>query len=238
MANPYVADTAASAAQFFSTLQQQQQQAFSGNQTALDAVSKAWAPVLSSGAVPYGYSAGLDSLLKANVIDTGSQGIANATNESELRQKQLAGGADNMPTGAQAQINADINATGQQKIAEGLQKEKIAGFQQGETNLKDATSAELGIAGAEDAPQLASASTGAGNLALDAGKEQWKENQATGPMSIFNNIMGGIKSVAGAVSGIGDIGALFHNPGSGGGDSYGGAPGASWDDGGGQADDF
>lgn len=224
--NSTVTQTAKQASQFFDTLQAQQQIAFQGNQAALGAISKAWAPVLSSGVVPYGYSSGLDNLLKANVIDTGAQGTTNAMNAEALRQKQESGGANVLPTGANAQIDATIQALGQQKTAAGLQAEKIAGYDQGLKNLEGGTQAELGVASAENETGLASGANSAGDLALNAGTEEFKEAQQPG---LFHQIMGAINdgaqaigSVAGAVTGIGDIGASFKNFGKGGGGSGGG----------------
>jgi len=212
MANPTVIDVAQQAPQFFDTLQAQQQQAFQGNQAALNAVSQAWAPVLQTGAVPYGFSAGLDNLLQSNVISTGTTAEVNAANAAALQQRQLAGGAPGAaPAGAQAQINADIAATGQQQIAKGLQAEKIAGYQQGVTNLEAGTRAELGIAGAEEAPQLGQAATGAGGLALSAGEAQFNENQISSPMNIAKGVIGDVTSAAGAITGIGDVGSMFSN---------------------------
>jgi hypothetical protein len=212
MANPTVIDVAQQAPQFFDTLQAQQQQAFQGNQAALNAVSQAWAPVLQTGAVPYGFSAGLDNLLQSNVISTGTTAEVNAANAAALQQRQLAGGAPGAaPAGAQAQINADLAATSQQQIAKGLQAEKIAGYQQGVTNLEEGTKAELGIAGAEEAPQLGQAATGAGGLALSAGEAEFQENQQTSLMSEVGQGLDLAGKAVGVATGIGDVGSMFSN---------------------------
>ncbi|MBZ5695981.1 MAG: hypothetical protein LAN36_11560 [Acidobacteriia bacterium] len=200
MANPTVEAVARQALQYFDTLQAQQQQAFGGQQAALNAVREAWAPVLKSGVIPYGYSAALDSLLQAHVQDTGAQATTNAVNAEALREKQVAGGANVMPSGASAQINAEIQARGQQAIAQGLQEEKLAGYDQGVKNLEGATQAELGIAGEENPTGLAGAAVSSGDLAERAGAEQFKENQQD---SMFNKVMGGISTVAGAAKSIG-----------------------------------
>ena len=201
MANPIVVDTANSASQFFHALQTQQQQAFGENQAALNAVSTAWGPVLSTGVVPYGYSPGLDSLLQANAIQTGTRAETNAMNATALQEKQESGGANVMPTGANDALNAQITATGQQSIASGLQKEKIAGYSQGLANLEGGTKAELGIADATDPSKAASAATGAGGLAEQAGAEEFKENQETGGLAQFEGISSGLANLGKAASG-------------------------------------
>jgi len=208
-ANPTVSLIAKQAPQWFDTLQAEQQQAFQGNQAALNAVVGMWKPVLQTGVIPYGFSSGLDQLLQSNVISTGTQAEVNAANAVALQEQQAAGGANVLPTGAQAAINAQIAATGQQKIAEGLQREKLAGYQQGITTLEDATKAELGVAGAEEAPQLAGAGTQAGSLALQAGEEQFKESQATSPFARIGQIAGLVSQGIGDVVGIGNLGSMF-----------------------------
>jgi hypothetical protein len=91
-------------------------------------------------------------------------------------------------------VNAQITATGQQHIAEGLQKEKIAGYSQGLANLEGGTKAELGIADATDPSKAAGAAAGMGGLAEQSGAEMFKENQAS---SMFSKVMGGLSTVGG-----------------------------------------
>lgn len=196
MANPTVAAIGPQGLSFMSTLQGQQQQAFGGNQAALQSVSNAWAPVLKTGAVPYGYSAGLDSLLSSNAIQQGAAATANAENAASLQEKQAAGGANVMPTGAQAQINAGIAAKGAQSTAQTLTGIKEAGYQQGLSNLTGATSAELGVASGENETGLAEGATGAGALALNAGQAQWQQNQVTSPLNLTSDILNDVKTAA------------------------------------------
>jgi hypothetical protein len=212
MANPTVSSVATDSNQFYDTLMGEQQQAFAGNQAALQAVSSAWQPVLATGAVPYGYSAGLDSLLTSNAIQQGAAATANAENAAALQEKQAAGGANVLPTRAQDQINAQIAATGAQKTAQTLTGIKEAGYQQGVSNLEGGTQAELGIASGENETGLATGATGSGNLALSAGAEQFKENQETGPLSIAGSILGDIGTAAGDITGIGNVASMFKTP--------------------------
>ena len=211
-ADPTVDAMAKGGLQFFDMLQAQQQIAFQGNQAALNAISAAWAPVLASGAVPFGFSPGLDSLLKANVIQTGTQGIVNSMAAQDLRAMQEGGGAAVLPTGASEQIRAEIEATGQQGIAKGLQAEKIAGYDQGLKTLEGATQAELGVANAWDPAARAGATTGAGGLALQAGEEDWKEKQSGGILSNISSIAKTAGDVVGAATGVGHFAGLMKGP--------------------------
>lgn len=191
MANPGVIQAAQSALTFMGNLQQQQSQAFSGNQSALKALSSAWAPVLSSGAVPYGYSPQLDNLLQTHIRDNGAQATANAENANALQTKQASGGAQVLPSGAQEAVNAEIEAKGQQATATNLAGEKQAGYEQGVKNLEGATQAELGVASGENETGLASAATGSGALGLAGSQAQWQENQTSSPAAILGDINAG-----------------------------------------------
>jgi hypothetical protein len=206
VSNQVVKDIANEGLSFFNNLQQQQQLEFGSSQAALNAVNSAWAPILAGGAIPYGYSPGLDKMLQANVISTGTQATANATNAAALQQKQATGGANVLPTGASEAVNAEIQALGQQKIASGLQEEKIAGYDQGVKNLEAATGAELGVAGAENPTGGANVTIGAGSMAEKAGNDEFQENQEG---SMFGSVMKGITGVAGAASSIGGMAAGF-----------------------------
>ena len=178
-----------SALNFMSTLQQQQATAFAGNQGALNTLSSAWAPVAATGAIPYGYSPQLDSILKSNIINQGAQATTNAENAAQLQERQQSGGAPGAaPAGAAQAINAEIGAKGQQSTAQNLANEQVAGYQQGEQNLTGLTSAELGIASGENDTGLAGASTGAGALGLSAASESWKQGQTSSPGAILGDI--------------------------------------------------
>jgi hypothetical protein len=226
MANPTVIDVAQQGQEFFSQLQNEQQTMWGQNQTALNTLSKAWAPVLQSGVVPYGYSPGLDSLLQANVLQTSGQATANAENAAALQEKQAAGGANVAPTGGNEAINAEILAKGQQSAATGLQNEKIAGYKQGLANLEGGTQAEEGILEDTNPEKAAEAATGAGGLALSAGAEQFKENQETGPLAIASSITGDLGNLAQGAAKVAGAGLIPGVPGGpqggpGGGGEYG-----------------
>lgn len=230
MANAIVKDVADQSNEFFDQLQSQQQTMFGENQTALDTLSKAWAPVLATGTVPYGYSAGLDSMLQANVLQTTSQATSNAENAEALQQKQQSGGANVAPTGANAAVNAEILAKGQQAQGTGLQQEKIAGYEQGLKNLEGGTQAENDIIEGTNPEKAAEAATGAGSLAETAGAEEFKENQETGPLAIASSITGDFANVAkgvGSLAGAGLIPGASPQQGGGGGGGNGGGGGVT-----------
>ena len=189
MGNPVVKQTATSALNFMTGLQNEAETAFSGNQAALDSISSAWGNVLAGGAIPSGFSPTLDKLLQSQIVNQGAVSTANATNAAALQQKQQSGGANVLPTGASQAIDAQIASAGRASTNANLTNEKIADEQQGLTNLEGATNAELGVASGENEVGLSGAATGSGALASNAGNTEFQENQQTGgPGAILGNI--------------------------------------------------
>jgi len=193
MANPNVTAVSNSALNFMSTLQGEQNTAFAGNQAALNSLQSAWSPILAGGAIPQGYSPGLDSMLQTQIRNNGAQATANSENASQLQERQESGGNNALPTGSQDAVNAEIEATGQQGTAANLQQEKTADYQQGLSNLEGASQAELGIAGAESETGLAGGANAAGGLSSAAGQAEWQENQTSSPAAILGDIGAGAK---------------------------------------------
>jgi hypothetical protein len=186
--------------------------AFAGNQAALGAVTSAWKPILDGGSIPYGYSPELDSLLRSNIINQGSAATTNSENAAQLRATQQSGGNNPLPTGAQAQVDADIQASGNASTNQALAQEKEAGYEQGISNLDGATNAELGVASGENETGLASSAIGSGSLALNAGQTQFQENLETSPLAITGQILGDIGGAVGDATGIGNIASMFSTP--------------------------
>ena len=203
---------------FMDALQQEQNTAFGENQAALGAVQNAWSPILAGGAIPEGYSPGLDKLLQSQIVSQGATSTANAENAAQLQEKQNAGGANVLPTGTSQAINSEIEATGRAATNKNLQAEKTADFQQGISNLEAGSQAELGVASGENETGLAGAATGAGGLGLDAAKFRFQQNQTTSPGAILGDIGQGIQDAAG----IAGIASGFEGLGGGG---SSGAPG-------------
>jgi hypothetical protein len=187
-----------SAATFMDTLQGQQNTAFAGNQAALNAVSGAWGSIAAGGAIPEGYSPGLDKMLQSQIVSNSAAGTANAQDAAALQEKQAGGGNNVLPSGADAATSAEINAKGAASENTNLQAEKTADYEQGTKNLEGMTQAELGVASGENETGLASASTGSGELGESAATAQWQEDQTSSPAAI----LGDIGSAAGDASAI------------------------------------
>jgi hypothetical protein len=201
MSQTGISETKQSALNFMNTLQSQQNTAFQGNQAALDAVSGAWTNILNGGAIPAGYSAGLDQMLQSNIRNNAATSTANAVDAAELQQRQASGGAPGAaPAGADQAIRTQIADAGQASENANLTAEKTADYQQGVANLEGATQGELGVATGENEVGLAGAATGSGQLGLSAAQAQWQENQTSSPAAILGDIGTGVGDLAGVAS--------------------------------------
>lgn len=191
-------------------LMQKFQQTYGEQQDVVNQMMPTLGNILA-GNLNYGYSPQLDSLLQANVLQTGATATANALNAARLSAQQESGGAATGPQGADLAREALVQAVGQQKTAEGLQAEKRAGYGAGLTEAEAGLQAGNELARTLDPTALAGQATEAGKLKLSAGEEQFKEQQATSPLAIAGQVIGDIGKVEGDITGMGDIGSMFQN---------------------------
>lgn len=190
----YTKQDAISQYNFMGNLIGEQASAWGTNQAISQQIANMWAPVAKSGQLPYGYSPALDSALKTNIFNLGTQATANAVNATQLREQQASGGAPVLPTGANAQIEATTQALGQQKTAEALNQETQAGFAQGEKNLEGATSGLKAAADLESPTGLADSAVGAGKNVNDVAQIGYQEQQNSMLKSVLGGAIGGLAS--------------------------------------------
>lgn len=208
---------------FTSQLMGEQATAWGTNVAASNALMSAWSPILSSGQIPYGFNPTLDAALRTNIVNQGTQATANAINAEQLRAQQESGGVG-LPSGAEKQIEAVTGVVGAQKTAQQLEEERLAGFQQGVTNLTSATSGIEKAAALESPTGIAEAANQAGGQLLAGAQEQYKENQNSLWKSVLGGVVGGVVNTF-ATGGLGGVMNMFKIGGGGGGggsDSGGG----------------
>lgn len=164
---------------FMGDLIGEQNAAWGTNQAISQQISNMWASVAKSGQLPYGFAPSLDAALRTNIFNLGTQATTNAVNAQQLREQQESGGAPVLPTGANAQTEAVAQTLGQQQTAQALGQERIAGYQQGVTNLTSATKG-LETAGELESPTgIASAAVGEGgnvNKVAQLGSQEQQSN--------------------------------------------------------------
>src|SRR6267142_2373680 len=141
---------------FYKTATEQQKITFGQQQDLHKVVMDATVPILQKGPQQYGYTPEVDALLKSENIDSATQ----------LAERQKAGGASVLPTGASAQLEENARILGEQSKARSLSQEKLSGYQAGSQLYGQALNALSGVTGRPT--DYTSAATGAGQGATGA----------------------------------------------------------------------
>ena len=170
MGGPSAQATANSKAQtdFYNQMTSEQNQVFGDQQDLLNSIKAVSLPILQNGPNQYGFTPAEDSLLRGEISSQGAQATTNAVNAQELREKQLAGGASVLPSGANAELETQAQVTGAQSTAQNLMQERLAGYQQGNQNYSQALAALSGNITALAPTSYASATANAGSGATNA----------------------------------------------------------------------
>lgn len=172
---------------FYNQVTAQQSAAFAEQQGILSDIQSVVEPIVNAGPNAYGFTPQEDALLKSQIETQGAQSIANAQNAAELGEKQAAGGAAILPTGAQEQINANLGLVGEQNIANQLTQEQLAGWQAGEQRYQSALNALTGNASLISPTSYTQAATGAGQSATGAINLADSEKS-----NLLSSILGGV----------------------------------------------
>src|SRR5579859_2082559 len=106
MGGPSAESKANEAAQtsFYKETTAQQKTTFGEQQDLYNRVIAITAPIIAKGPNQYGFTPEVDALLRSNIIDTAERGEANVINATQLAERQKAGGAAVLPSGASAQL--------------------------------------------------------------------------------------------------------------------------------------
>lgn len=186
-ATPEDTSLAKSQKQFMETLQNEQNIQFANEQEAQNAIQSAWSPIIKGGAYQYGFSTAEDQNLISQIESGGATATENAVNAQQLREQQMSGGADVLPSGAQSAIEAQQRELGAQATATNLLQEKELGYQVGRENFAKATGAEEAVA------NLANP-TGYAGAASEAAKNAQTSQQHVDTMnanSLTSKLLGG-----------------------------------------------
>jgi hypothetical protein len=177
---------------FMDTMHGETATAFAGQQDALNKVLGAWAPIIAGGPNQYGFSTAEEAQQRADIINTGQTAATNTVNAALLRDQQASGGASTMPAGGREALTAQIAATGAQRTATELGREKEMGYQVGREQFKEAQAGVTEVAKVEAPAAL-------GGVAVGAGEAAQKAQTA---VDTANASSLGAKLLGGAISGI------------------------------------
>lgn len=198
--NPQTTDLANEDSQFMQTMQNEQGTAFAGQQSALNTINQANAPLVAGGAYQYGFSTAEDQALQSNIENQGAQATQNTVAAQQLREQQQSGGADVLPSGAQAALETQARETGAQATAAQLGQEKIAGYEQGNKNFNNAVGAEEKVADLENPTGFAGAANQSSSnaLASQSAVNSLASNSLTAKL-LGGAITGGLTAVTGGL---------------------------------------
>jgi hypothetical protein len=199
--NPQTTDLANEDSQFMQTLQNEQGTTFANQQSALNTINQANAPLVAGGAYQYGFSTAEDQALQSNIENQGATATQNSVAAEQLREQQQSGGAEVLPSGAQAALETQARETGAQQTAAQLGQEKIAGYKQGNENFENATKAEESVAELENPTGFAGAANNAGqnSLASQNAVNSLSANSLTAKL-LGGAIQGGLSLATGRLS--------------------------------------
>lgn len=189
---------AAQEAEFFKSVQQQQQTQFANQSDVLNKLNAVWQPIFQAGPSQHGYStAQLDTLHSIATEGTAAdyQKALKATNEQIAAR---GGGNAVIPSGADNQIRAQIARAGATDSSNKNLQIANADYAQGNQNWLTAGSALNGTLNVYNPASYTNAATSAGNLANSElgsafGSETTLQNErnAASPWGVIGGVIGG-----------------------------------------------
>lgn len=170
-ATPQDTGLATQSSQLFQTVADEQNTMFAQDAEALQTVQNAMTPVVNGGFYQYGFSTAEDQNLQNEIENAGATATENSVAAQQLRDQQVSGGANVLPTGAQEAGELAARELGSQQTASNLAQEKELGYQTGRQNFLSAAGAEEQVANLSNPIGFAGAATNAGELNLGANKQ-------------------------------------------------------------------
>lgn len=183
-------DLEAAQAAFTKTLQQDYSQTFAQQQAILQNLNSVLSPIVSAGPNQQGFSPAELSALSTQAIESNAQGYNQATQAAAAREDAAGGGRSFLPSGVNAQINAELASAAESDLSQEQLGITQANYAQGRANWQNALSGELSVSGQQNPLGYAGATTNANQAAFgEATTIQQMNNQK------WSDILGGIASV-------------------------------------------
>jgi hypothetical protein len=181
----------AAQASFSETLQQDYSTQFAEQQGILNNLNSVLQPIVSAGPDQQGYGPQELSALNTEAIESNAQGVNQAEKAYQAKENSAGGGTTLLPSGANAQINAEIGSAAESNLSSEQLGITTNNYTQGRQNWQNALSGELGVSSQTNPLGYASAGTSANSSAFnEADTINQQSNQA------FSDILGGVGSIA------------------------------------------
>lgn len=172
---------------FYKQMTQEQSAVFAQQQDILKEMNSVLEPIVKAGPNQLGFTPEENSILRSEITGGAAKAEENAVNALQLRNKQLSGGADVLPTGTQAALEGNIRLLGEQGKAEALNKETLANYEAGSDRYNRALAALTGNASLLAPTSYSSAATNAGSSATGAINLADSERS-----NLLSSILGGV----------------------------------------------
>ena len=178
-----------------STLHQNYNTAFAGQQNILNGLTKSLQTTLNAGPSQFGFSAPETTALNTLATTQNSQEYQNAR-AAAGEAAAAAGGGATLPTGAANQTQAEIAAQAAQTQSNSLLGIQEAGYKQGNANYNEAVSGLNTTAGIENPTGIAGAANSAGEAASNSASTIQKANAAASPWAQVGGLVGSLGGAA------------------------------------------
>lgn len=188
-------DLQAKQAAFYDTMTSQYKEVYGKQQGILDKLTSVFSPILAKGPNQHGFDDETRTNLETQSSESTARGYREATKAlSEGRAAR--GGSDFIPSGVDAQLDANLAASAVAQDSEQEQKISLADMDAGRKNFVVAADALSGVAAQDNSSNFANSTTGAGSAAGETANQI-----AQASNSMWNSVIGGLSGVAGAAVG-------------------------------------
>jgi len=187
-------DIANSQQDFYKSLSANYGQQFGQQSAILSTLQKSLNPIVSAGPNQFGFSKAETNNLNSQALQGTGQQFRNAAKSLGEAQAAQGGGNTYLPTGAQAQQQAELAATGANQTSNQLLDIQQKGYDVGRNQYNAAIGQLGGVAGMYNPTGYAGEATGAGNSAASSADEVAKMNNAASPWNLVGGILGGAAS--------------------------------------------
>ena len=174
-------------ASFDATLQQDYSTQFAQQQQILQSLNSTLQPIVEAGPNQQGYSPQEASALSTQAIESNAQGVNQAEQAAAQKEDAAGGGTSFLPSGVNAQINAQIGSAAEANLSNEQLGITTANYDQGRQNWQTALASEENLSSQTNPLGYAGATTNANSSAFnEASQINQQSNQE------FSDILGGV----------------------------------------------
>lgn len=176
---------------FYNTLSANYNQQFASQNAILKTLQNSLNPIVQAGPNQFGFSNAEVNNLNSQALQGTGQQYRNAARSLGEQQAAQGGGNSYLPTGAQAQQQAALAASGANQASNQLLDIQQKGYDIGRSQYNAAISQLGGVAGQYNPTGYAGEATGAGTAAANEANQVAQLNNEASPWNLVGGILGG-----------------------------------------------